>query len=546
MSRWPTNDSELPRRLPWLLVFRAAFATALLALAVFADWRSLPITKISSLLYGVILGNYLAVIGMGILLRRHAPVAAVAGVYLALSLASACMLVQATGVIDSAFAFLYLLVVLDSAIIGGRGLAIALAAACSLAYGAQLVLQVYGILPAGHVVVSADWEFVASGVINLSAFYLTAFLAGHLAELLRRARVAVSQATASLVRAQALHAAMLDALPVGVLAVDNQLVVRAANPSAAHIGGMGGVCVGQALPEPLRAALPPAGGPCVVRLAVNGQERVLGLVRSEPVTLGEATTSHTGDTAGANQPLTVVVIEDRTELTQLEEKLVAQERLASLGELAAAIAHEIRNPLAAISGSLELLLADDAEVATTRPLRDIVLREVDRLDRLVEDFLQFARPPPIELEQVDVAALTRDVCEVLRGDQAVTGRTISLSAPERLETRIDAARFRQVLWNLLRNAIDASPRDGGIELFLGSRPHAKNPGCDLVLEIRDHGAGVDPRVRPHLFEPFRTTKPSGTGLGLAVVHRIVSSHGGKVELVDAAGGGTVARVLLPG
>lgn len=544
MNQRSSSQDELPRRLPWLLVFRVASATVLLGLALFADWRGLPIAKLSSVLYAVILGNYLAVIGLGLLLRWHTPATAVAGVYLVLALVSALVVVQATGVIDSTFTFLYLLVILDAAIIGGRTLAIAVAAACAVAYGGQLVLQMYTVLPAGRSIELPDWEFAGSGIANLSAFYLTAFLAGYLAELLRSARMDARRATADLASARILHASILEALPVGVLAIDSQHTIRAANPRAHEILGSHGDLVGTALPVFLRTAVSRYGILNIVNIDVAGRRRVLALIRSELRALRADDTLAPGVRAPeAATRVEIVVIEDRTELTQLEGRLATKERLASLGELASSIAHEIRNPLAAISGSLELLWSGDTDAPSAAPLRDIVLREIARLNRLVDEFLQFARPAPVERASVDVASLIREVCDVLRSDSALEGHTLNVRVPERLDAEVDPERFRQILWNLLRNAVEASPAQTPIEIEL--TVNAANQGGGIVLGIRDFGRGLAPEIRDHLFEPFRTTKSSGTGLGLAVVHRIVEKHGGSIELTDAPGGGVLARVVLP-
>ncbi len=525
------REIELGGRLPWLLVFRAGVATALLALTLFAEWRSLALAHLSPVLYVVVIGNYLAVIAMALLLRARAAATVLAGAYLALAIVSAFAVVQVTGVVDSAFTFLYLLAILDAAIVGGRRVALAAAAASTLAYGTQLVMQVYGVAPAGKVVRLPDWEPAGSGLVNLGAFYLTAVLAGFLAELWRRARQEATRAAADLEEAERLHATILEALPVGVLAVDPDLRVLAANAAADAIVAGGPRLVGQRLPAPLADALPRPDETGVAALTLGGVERVLSLVRSRPVKVDD------GDRA----PLDILVVEDRTALTRLESQLAARERLATIGELAAAIAHEIRNPLAAISGSLELLLSGDADASAAGPLTDIVLREVSRLDRLVDEFLQFARPAPIERARVDLVGLARDVCAVALADGRFGSHPLSISAPDALEAEVDAERVRQVLWNLLRNALEASPDGAPVEIRI-ARPAG---GSGVLLEIRDHGPGIEPGMRAHLFEPFRTSKPNGTGLGLAVVSRIVEGHGGAVELGDAAGGGTLARVSLP-
>ncbi len=527
LGELPKDSSELGRRLPWLLVFRVAVATALMVLALLADWQELNPASVSQLLYAVIFANYAAVLGIGVLLRARAPAHLVAGLYLAFTTVSAAVIVHATFGREGAFTFLYLLAILDGAIIGGRKLAMLMAIVCSTVLGLQTLF--FSSWPR----VTFDRGLISSSITNLSAFYLTALLGGHLAELSRRASAAATRATASLAHMQAMHAAMLQALPVGVLAVDDELKVYAINPRAQELLDWPAQEPGELLPEALRASFPAAGELYSTSLEIDAGERTLSILRSSSLT-STLLSPHEG-----GRPLQIVVIEDRTELTSLARRLAIEERLAALGRLAAAIAHEIRNPLAAISGSLELLFSNEAEPETTAPLQAIVRRELERLDRLVDDFLQFAKPSPMELLPVDAAALTRGLCAVMRKDPALSGRALSLCAPDRLMARLDAERFQQLLWNLVRNAAEASRAEEEIELTLTTH------GKGLVLEVRDHGTGLTPEIRRHLFEPFHTTKATGTGLGLAVVRRIAAGHGGQIELVDAPGGGTIARVTLP-
>ncbi len=510
------SGSGLERRLPWLLVFRAGIATILVCLTLAADLADLPLRRVSGMLYGVAVGSYLVVVVLGLLLRARTSALVVSAVYLAMAVAAAFTAVQATGGVDSSLSFLYLLTILDGAIIGGRRVALAVATASSLIYGAQLMLQLYGILPQGPPVLAFDWRYTWAFSSHLVAFYMTALLSSYLADLVRRAREEASIIGSDLAHAHELHAVILASLPVGVLTVDADHVVRTANAGARRILGAA-LVLGRRVPEELVGA----GGVREVELSQTGGKKLVWVGRAPlPPEAGRA--------------LDVLVLEDRTERAALERALQAQARLASIGEMAAAIAHELRNPLAAISGAVELLGAGDH-----RRLQEIVAREVTRLDRLVEDFLLYARPSPAERAAIDVAALIRELAEVLRADAAWAGHRLEVTAPDRLTAQVDPRQLKQLLWNLLKNALDVTPSGAPVELSVNERAGR------LLLEVRDRGPGIDPAIRPHLFEPFRTTKANGTGLGLAIVHRIVEGHGGEVELVPAEGGGTVAKVVVP-
>lgn len=527
------DEIGLARRMQWLLVFRAAVATLLLGLTVVVDVIAFPMRLIAIVLYVVVAVTYLLVFILGLLLRARISPAIIAAAHLATAVMAALMIVQATGGVESAFSFLYLLVILDGAIIGGRPIALAVASSSSLAYGSQLVLQTYGIFTAGLAVMPPPIKFTGVVITHLLAFFSMALLSGHLARLLESAQQAVSSARVDLRRAEAFHSAVLESLPIGVLTLGRGGRVRTANAAAGRI-------LDQSAEQLVRSSsvgsLKPFldGGKSFAEIDVElgGRTRTLSISR--------APMSSDGDDA---DPLEVVVLEDRTEIRALESNLQAKERLASIGTMAAVFAHELRNPLAAISGSVEILRDQEPDGDQRRKLETIVVREIERLNRLVSDLLIYARPSPIERAPTDLVVLIRDLFVVLKGDAAWRENPLELAAPERLEANVDAGQIRQMLWNLLRNAVEASPPEAPVEVRLEEIDTPEFSGASII--VRDHGSGLLPEIRSHLFEPFQTTKSKGTGLGLAVVRRIVEVHDGAVDIVQCSGGGVEARVLLP-
>ena len=216
------------------------------------------------------------------------------------------------------------------------------------------------------------------------------------------------------------------------------------------------------------------------------------------------------------------------------------ERLAAVGRLAAGIAHEIRNPLASISGSIELLqnTAEADGAKENKELMTIVIREVDRLNALITQLLEFARPRALETERLDVAATMSEMLKVFENDKRLGEARVELVAEGAPIVDADAGQLRQVVWNLLRNAAEAAPGQP-------IRVEVRGDGELVSLTIRDRGPGIAVEHRAHLFEPFFSTKDGGTGLGLATVHRIVDEHRGAVEFDCPTGGGTVVTVRLP-
>jgi two-component system, NtrC family, sensor histidine kinase PilS len=236
----------------------------------------------------------------------------------------------------------------------------------------------------------------------------------------------------------------------------------------------------------------------------------------------------------------IVNFQDLTELRRMEGAMQRTDRLAAIGRLAAGIAHEIRNPLAAISGSIELLSQTTNGDGTreNKELMSIVIREVERLDGLITELLEFARPRSLETERLDVGATMAEMLKVFENDKNFGEAPVELVADEAVLVDADPAQLRQVVWNLLRNAAEAAPKEP-------IRVEVRADESFALLVVRDRGAGIAPEHRARMFEPFFSTKERGTGLGLATVHRIVEEHKGAVELDCPPTGGTAVTVRLP-
>jgi two-component system sensor histidine kinase HydH len=228
------------------------------------------------------------------------------------------------------------------------------------------------------------------------------------------------------------------------------------------------------------------------------------------------------------------------ELEVATKRAEEAERLAALGQLAAGLAHEIRNPLGSIRGSIELLRTADGLSEEDRRLCEIIERETARLNDLIGDLLDLARPRPPELLPVDIAMTARDVV-TLAGKSGRGGDVgVRYEGPLMAPVLADPAQMRQLVWNLVRNAVQAS--SAGDEVVVRIR----NPSAEvLALEIQDHGTGIAPEAKERLFDAFFSTRSHGVGIGLAVVKRIVDDHGFAVEVDSSAGLGTTFRILIP-
>lgn len=501
-------------------MFRGVIATVLLATTVVLDLANWQLQRVSSTLYAVAVAIFVLVIVLGSLLRNGIHPLVLGSVHLAGALFSALLVVEATGGTLSGFNFLYILAVIDGAIIGGRRVALVVATSAALLNGGQIVAQMYGYTSAEHSDVA---QFANAVVTHFVAFFLTALLAGYLGELLRTARSETGAARVDRDKAERLHEAILESLPLGVMTVGADARIRTANAASKLILGESSL-LDEPLPPELARGVEDASRANEVAYRVDGTTKYLSL--------SYATTEASEETLG------VLVVEDRTHVRELERDLQTKQRLASLGQMAAGIAHEIRNPLAAISGAVELMR--DSEGASRAAFEDIVSREIARLDTMIRDFLSYARPTALERHRVDISAIARDVTTLIEQDPRFQGRSLAVSAEAEAFVDADAGQLRQVFWNLLRNAVEASPKDGKVELIV------ERANRDwITVAVRDEGPGISPEVRAHLFEPFRTTKPEGTGLGLAMVHRIIEAHGGDIALLNRQARGAEARVRLP-
>lgn len=511
------RENEVAKRLPYLLIFRAVVATLLVLINVVAGVVGWPVTELTYWLSAVAVATYVVVLVLGAMLRGGDINPLVLGAtHLATAVMATMFIVQLTGGIQSPFSFLYLLVILDGAIIGGRSIALVVATFSVIAFGAQLAMQLYGLWLAPSSV--TELQFLRSFLVHGIGFYATALLSGYLAHLIEGARAEVDSVQDAYERVAQQQREVLASLPVGVVTLTEDFVVVSANPRARAILDADDV-IGSLVPDAFFEVLSGEESTGEVRY----RDRVLSVTRAEATAVRTVST----------QPLLVMVLEDRTEVHALESEVRQNERLAALGALSAAMAHEIRNPLAGLSGAIELIFADPDDEASRERLEGVVHREIQRLNKLISDFLSYARPTEPNKRIIELPGLVREVCVMAEREG---GHSVSCEIQADARIWADAEQARQVLWNLLRNAFDASPEGASVEV------QAEREGSRWRVDVIDHGTGLDPAIRHVLYEPFRTTKPSGTGLGLALVHRIMESHGGRIQLSDAEGGGTRASV----
>ncbi len=390
------------------------------------------------------------------------------------------------------------------------------------------------------------WEFdeVYHFFLNFCMLILTALLASYLAEQLAAREEVLTRQTMSLEMQRMLNRSIVRGISSGFIMTDLRGRVTFINDAAENlIETTRRDCqekpVVDILPE-LESGL---------SRELNGDEwgRRMEITRRENSGQMQWVTAQFSDLLGARQERVGILIqlENITERRKLEEKVFRSEKLAAIGELAAGIAHEIRNPLTSISGSIQMLSADLSEGSDNQKLMEIILRETDRLNLLIDDFLSYARPKSMTTDVVYLQEILEDITHLV--EQTTGGRRVHLRTEyeEHLpELYADSNQIRQVLWNVIKNSVESLPdnRPGVVWVTIG-RAEASDHRIRFV--IRDNGRGMSREVKDRVFDPFYTTKQGGTGLGMAIVYQIIHAHGGTVEVESESGVGTTFTIVLP-
>lgn len=459
-----------------------------------------------------------------------------------LDVAVATAVVAATGGARSMFVFLYVLVVTVASVLLSRTGALVIAAASTLLYTVLVVgrnlLPLRGVLDQTDEAVALD---VLSLFLNAGTFLVVAILAGGLAERYQATRQELVVHRRDLRDLQAFTEVLMRSMGAGLIALDRAHVVTALNPAAESLTGLTRrEAVGRPWTELVGDAVPLAPVEAAIRQTPTASPRRETTLRRPdggqvPVRLTFSTLR-----AADGEPLGLLAVcEDLSEIREMEARMRQADRLATVGRMAANIAHEIRNPLASLTGAVEALHGTAMSAAERQRLAEIVQHESCRLNDIIKGFLEYARPAPLAIAETDVALLIDEVLTLLEHRVLPEGLKIVRELPDRLPWRLDPQQFRQALWNLCLNAVEAMP-DGG-EL----RVSAVAAAGRLGVMVSDTGCGIDPASLPHVFEPFFSTKSGGSGLGLALVHRIVRDHNGQIDVRPTLSGGTTIRLVIP-
>jgi two-component system sensor histidine kinase PilS (NtrC family) len=544
------------RRLLWLIALRPLLVGVILGAGLFVDSPSpkgLPREFAIYLLEAVAALSVLYAVSR----RIHARWPWLIEAQLVIDVCVVSTIVVLTGGFHSDFVALYVLPILGGSVLRLSRGGMTIAMWSGLSFGVIVASQYGLVIPQpehwglGNALLPLPSPRAAfySVSVHIIAFSVVARLTGYLAQSLHRSDQDLRAASSAIADLQAFNQLVIDSMSGGLAATDAEGRIVMFNRAAEAITGHHAALVrGQSathilqLPEELRGALAEAvatgrGRRVIYPFALRDGSRL-----DMGITLGPLMT---GQGAGY-----LFTFQDVTELKRLEREAETQKRLAAVGQMAAGIAHEIRNPLASMSGSMQVLRQELELDADQTQLFDIVLRESDRLNQTIRDFLSYARPSPGQAKPVDMASVVEDAARLLRNSPDCTpAHQIECAADGVTTLYAVEAQMRQIVWNLATNALRAMPTGGTLRLQVGvngsTDAAASVGGPAVVLSVIDEGVGIPAEDLDRIFQPFHGGFAKGAGLGLAIVHRIVSDQGGSIAVHSQAGSGTTIDVILP-
>ena len=453
-----------------------------------------------------------------------------------------------TGGVTSFFSSLYALPIVGGSVMQARRGGLMVAALSAVFYIGIVSAQYtsFGALPELHALLRpaglparAAAQYVVG--MNLFGFFAVAMLSGSMAESVRKAGLRLELASNAIADLQALNQNVIDCLPSGLTTTDASRRVVTFNHAAEKICGLPArAAIGRPVSEVLQLPLEVTSSfdLGLARGTVRRSEMKYRRADGREIDLGLSATyvDNPGGTTGF-----LITFQDLTDIKKLERDARLQQRLAAVGEMAAGIAHEIRNPLASMSGSIQILRDELPLSAEQEQLMDIVLRESDRLNGTIRSFLDYARPRRFAMARFDLRRALQDAGLLLRNSaDLLDSHIVDVSVPdEPVWFEADEGQIKQIVWNLATNGVRAMPSGGRLHLA------ASTDADGVVMTVSDEGIGIAPDAVDGLFQPFQGSFAKGSGLGLAIVHRIVSDYHGEIHIDSTPGRGTTVSVRLP-
>ena len=548
------SKEEFFRKLKFLMFSRVLVITFLLGSTVLVHFKekSLYFEPYLISLYIIIVSTYSINLFYILILNRIKNLISFAYTQIVLDLMYVTAIIYVTGGIESIFSFLYILSIINASILLYRRGGLGIASASSIFYGACLGLEYYGTIPPlfgqpPSILSYKISEVFYTIVINIAAFYTTAFLSSFLAEQVRKSKEELKEKELSLSHLEALHENIVQSIGSGILTLNNQKEITSFNAAAQVITKL-------KTSEILWKNF--------YQIFFASQDKNINLTNL-PKRFETSFTRPDGHTLilGFSSSILrdkqgkeigkIFTFQDLTRFREMEEQIKRMDRLAAVGELAAGIAHEIRNPLTSLSGSIQVL-RDDLDLSNeNRKLMDIALSETKRLNNLISDFLLFAQPGRGEKRRINLSSLVEETIDLFaHSPECKKNIGVTKSISPGLFMEGNAGHLKQVFWNILKNAAQSQPIGGVIyiETTINDRKDTSGenfPKEKIKISIKDSGCGIPKEIQKKIFDPFFTTKEQGSGLGLAISYRIIENHKGEITIHSKENQGTEVIIFFP-
>ncbi len=551
-----TTPNPFKTKLLTLMVLRVVLAFAFLGAAAWFQIKQGAVTAPSFYpIHAIVITIGLLTIIYSILLKWVRNLKIFAYQQITVDIALITAIVYVTGGIESYLSIMYFLSVIGSAILLNRKGGFYAASVASIAYGLLVDLDFYQVLPENLKLlwspVEPSWEEAVTTIVtHILALFTVAYLTGYLAEKTAKIEKRLEEKEIDFERLEYLNRHIVENIASGIMTLDSNWMITSFNTAAERI-------TGYSLREVYYRNVDNI-FPGIVKEVQKGSgyvarfEMAFRSKSSEELILGFTTTPGQGEDMAH-----MFIFQDLTQIKALEELLRRDEKLRALGEISASLAHEIRNPLASMSGSIQLLKEELELKGEKLKLMGIVLRETERLNSLITDFLLFARPVQEKTEKVNISEVIKETLSMFSNYPEARGLEVKSSLKGDIFIEGDGRQMSQVFWNLFLNAANAMPEGGVLRVTacLNNRAgQPENPSIQagpgefktfVEVYVADTGVGMAPEVARKIFDPFYSTGEKGTGLGLAIAHRIVESHGGHIEVKSSPGKGSEFKITLP-